>query len=247
MTLTRRQWLHAGLAGLTLPPLAACTTLSTPTPGLHAQSADVQVLVRARLRYWLYLPRAVATEPGRRWPVMFFLHGSGERGKDLQAVRVHGPLKTLERQDDFPFIVVGPQAEAGTAWNAHLLHALLQHLLPTLPADPDRVVCTGLSMGGFGTWAWAAEYPQDLAAIAPICGYGDEDRVDTLKTLPVWAFHGDADDAVPIGPHRALIAALRAAGAQPRFTEYPGVGHDSWTRAYDTPELLSWLLAQRRR
>lgn len=215
-------------------------------PGLHSQSSDVAIALRASVRHWVYLPRGVETEPSRRWPLMFFLHGSGERGHDLEAVRVHGPLRRLDRVPDFPFVVVAPQVEPDGGWDPHLLHALLQALLPRLPVDPDRVVATGLSMGGIGTWAWATEYPGDLAAIAPVCGYGDDDRMARLRDLPIWAFHGSADDVVPVALDRATIAALRAAGGKPRFTEYPGVGHDAWTPAYDDSALYEWLLAQRR-
>jgi predicted peptidase len=220
--------------------------LPLPPSGLSTQSSAVSVQVNATLRYWLVLPKAAATEPQRRWPLLLFLHGSGERGSDLNQVRAHGPWHWLDGQADTPFIVVAPQADAHGGWDPHVLHALLEQLKATLPVDPDRVLVTGLSMGGFGAWALAIEYPHDLAAIAPVCGFGDEDRVERIAHLPVWAFHGDADDAVPIAGHRATIAALREAGGQPRFTEYPGVGHNSWTATYDNPALYDWLLAQRR-
>ena len=101
-------------------------------------------------------------------------------------------------------------------------------------------------MGGIGTWAWAIEYPHDLAAIAPISGAGDEDRVCRIRTLPVWAFHGEVDDVVPLDLHRRTITALRDCGGQPRWTTYPGAGHDAWSATYDNPALYDWLLAQRR-
>lgn len=244
------------LLSLPLLPLAsgltACTPLSLPMPsplptGFSAQSSTVQVAFSASTRYWLVMPQAAAAHPQQRWPLLMFLHGSGERGTDLNLVRVHGPWAWLAQQPDTPFIVVAPQADVAGGWNPHVLHALIEQLQATLPVDPDRVLVTGLSMGGFGAWALATEYPDSLAAIAPICGFGDEDRMERLRHLPVWAFHGDHDSAVPVAGHRATIAALRAAGGQPRYTEYPGVDHDSWTATYNNPELYQWLLAQRRR
>lgn len=232
--------------------LGACPTTARPAmpplppTGFSAQSSTVQVAFSASTRYWLVMPKAAAANPAQRWPLLMFLHGSGERGTDLDKVKVHGPWAWLARQADTPFIVVAPQADVGGGWNPHVLHALIERLKATLPVDPDRVLVTGLSMGGFGAWALATEYPDSLAAIAPICGFGDEDRMQRIRHLPVWAFHGAADSVVPVAGQRAGIAALRAAGGQPRYTEYPGVDHDSWTATYNNPELYQWLLAQRR-
>lgn len=248
----RRHLLSLPLLPLT-GALAACATPtrsampSLPQAGFTPQSSTVQVAFSAPARYWLLMPKAAAAHPAQRWPLLMFLHGSGERGTDLNQVRVHGPWAWLAQQPDTPFIVVAPQADAGGGWNPHVLHALIEQLKATLPVDPDRVLVTGLSMGGFGAWALATEYPDALAAIVPICGFGDEDRMERIRHLPVWAFHGDADSAVPVAGHRATIAALRAAGGQPRYTEYPGVDHNSWTATYNNPALYEWLLAQRRR
>jgi predicted peptidase len=100
-------------------------------------------------------------------------------------------------------------------------------------------------MGGFGVWHWATAYPHDLAAIAPVCGFGDADRVAAMRGVPVRAYHGDQDSVVPLAPHVACVAALRAAGGTASLTVFPGVGHDSWTPAYNDPDLLPWLLAQK--
>ena len=241
-------WL-TGCATRAAPGVAppATTVQATPQPGRQvAQARAVHTTVRATLPYWLYLPTGYDDMPQRRWPVLFFLHGSGERGSDLQAVKAHGPPKFIETRPELPFILVSPQAPAGGAWDPHVLHALLAQLRAEWRIDADRVSVTGLSMGGRGAWAWAIEYPDDLAAIAPVCGDGDEDRVERIRHLPVWAFHGEDDTAVPIALQRRTIAALREAGGQPRFTIYPGVGHDAWTPAYAEPGLFDWLLAQRR-
>jgi predicted peptidase len=216
-----------------------------PRPGeQRAITRQLSVTVKAPLSTWVYLPPSTVQAPATGWPVVFFLHGSGERGSDPITVKVNGLPKLLDHGLAVPAIVVSPQAPTDGWWDPHLLHALLLQLKSELPIDARRVTATGLSMGGRGAWAWAIEYPQDLAAIAPISGEGDEDRMARIRHLPVWAFHGEADDVVPFDIHRRAIDALREAGGQPRFTTYPGVGHDAWTASYNNPALMAWLLAQ---
>jgi predicted peptidase len=116
--------------------------------------------------------------------------------------------------------------------------------------DLERIYVTGLSMGGYGTWHWAVHQPRAFAALVPICGggmwlMGFPQRVAVLKDVPIWTFHGDADEVVPLGNTAELVEELRKLGAPVKFTIYPGVGHDSWTPAYNEPELIPWLLAQR--
>lgn len=240
--------LAGALAGCALPEARLGAGLDA-RPGQHAQALAVRAVVTIdeSVPFLLYLPKAYADEPARRWPLMFFLHGSGERGADLQRVKAWGPPSVLDGRADHPFIVVSPQVPMGQSWNPHLLHALLQRLQHELRVDPERVVATGLSMGGFGAWAWALEYPQDLAAIAPIAGGGDDDRACRAAPVAVWAFHGAVDSVVPLKLGQDMVDALRQCGAQPRFTVYPGVDHDAWVPAYRDPELLAWLLAQRRK
>ena len=108
------------------------------------------------------------------------------------------------------------------------------------------MIVTGVSMGGYGTWQLAAHAPERFAAIAPICGGGNPAWAERLKRMPIWAFHGDEDEVVPLRETTSMIDAVRAVGGEPRLTIYPGVAHDSWTAAYATPELYEWLLAQRR-
>ena len=115
------------------------------------------------------------------------------------------------------------------------------------PIDPTRIYVTGLSMGGMGTWSLAMAMPDKWAAIAPICGRGDTKTADKIKDLPTWAFHGDADPAVNVSGSRDMIAAIKKAGGQPKYTEYPGVGHNSWDQAYATDELYTWLLEQKKK
>lgn len=197
-----------------------------------------------RLSYLLYLPIGYA-ESDRRWPLVLFLHGSGECGDSLERVKMHGPPKLVEGGKQFPFILVSPQSP-GRGWSVEALAALLDELAGTLRVDPDRIYLTGLSMGGYGTWALAAAHPERFAAIAPICGGGCSADARRLKNLPIWVFHGAQDSTVPLSHSQEMVDALKVTGAQPRFTIYPDAGHDSWTETYDNPEFYDWLLSQKR-
>jgi predicted peptidase len=179
---------------------------------------------------------------------LLFLHGSGEAGDDIERVKVHGPPKIAERDPDFPFIVISPQLDLGgyMGWPPPVLHALLEQLKRELRIDPDRVSVTGLSLGGASAWAFAAAYPQDLAAAVPVCGYGNPRQICQAGKLPIWAFHGAKDDVVPPAASQALVSALQACGGNVQLTIYPDIGHNAWDPAYDDPALYRWLLAQRR-
>lgn len=196
------------------------------------------------LRSWLYLPPGYA-EGSQAWPLVIFLHGSGERGNELARVKVHGPPKHVEQGRDYPFVLCSPQLEEGRAWQPADLHALIGALQARLRIDASRISATGLSLGGAGVWAWAAAYPQDLAAIAPVCGYGNPAAVCAARQVPVRAYHGAADTVVPLAAQQACVDALRACGGTADFTVYPGVGHDAWTPAYQDPALVPWLMQQR--
>ncbi len=238
MTISRRQLLW------TTPALfTACAALPPPLPtGLAAGEQRVWELEGQR--FWIWLPRDYA-QRGERWPLVIFLHGSGERGAELEKVKVHGPPKLVAAGATPPCILVSPQLEDGLRWDPERLHRLLGALKARLHIDERRCVGTGLSLGGFGMWHWATAYPRDLAAIAPVCGFGDPAMVAAMRSVPVRAYHGDQDSVVPLAPHVACVEALRAAGGTASLTIYPGVGHDSWTPAYNDPELMPWLLAQR--
>ena len=112
--------------------------------------------------------------------------------------------------------------------------------------DKERVYLTGLSQGGFGTWATAAEYPKKFAAVAPVCGGGKAEWAKKYGKLPIWNFHGDKDGAVPVIRSRMMVEAIKKAGGKVKYTEYPGVGHNSWNQAYDDPKLYQWFLSHKR-
>ena len=237
-------WTQRWLMTLAVALCTGVAVAADPVAGAQ-ESAHLQRSIAVELDYLIYLPEGY--EEQESWPLLLFLHGSGERGDDLERVKVHGPPKLIAAGRSFPMIVVSPQCAAGKRWQPVELSALLDELEEQHRVDADRIYVTGLSMGGFGTWALASHEPGRFAAIAPICGGGETFWARDLAALPVWAFHGDQDAAVPVERTVQMIEALRARGAEPQVTIYPGVGHDSWTQTYDNPEFYEWLLQQRRK
>jgi predicted peptidase len=224
----------------------------SPAPGTQvARSLPAAQGEPAPLAYWLFLPSGYGGPPPthRKWPLLLFLHGAGERGDNLTLVKAHGPPRLVDERPDFPFVLASPQCPSDLWWDDDRLQAQLLRLIDTLVAelaiDERRICLTGLSMGGYGVWKLATLAPERFAALAPICGGGDPEQAHKLTKLPIWAFHGALDEVVPQQETIAMIDALRAAGGSPRLTIYPDVAHHSWTPAYDTPELYEWLLAQR--
>jgi predicted peptidase len=215
--------------------------------GQHPRTFEREIRKVVRLNYWLYLPEGYGEADGP-WPLMLFLHGGGEKGDDLDLVLKHGPPKLISEGTQFPFIVASPQCPGDSRWPAQIeaLHALLDDLESEYDIDPDRVYVTGMSMGGYGTWALGCDRPGRFAALVPICGGGDRWRAKVLKEVPVWVVHGGKDTVVPPECSEEMVAALRKAGAEPRHTVYPEAGHDSWTETYENDELYEWLLAQHR-
>jgi predicted peptidase len=211
---------------------------------------------RIELRSLVYLPEDYQTGRGRRWPLLYFLHGAGERGTNLSLVAKHGPPKLVADKNEFPFILVSPQCPSGQIWDDTALIALLDHVMAKYQVDPRRAYLTGLSMGGYGTWSLGLKHPERFAAIAPVCGGGSyadillagPDRRRALRSLGVWAFHGAKDTVVPPAESRGVVAALKKSGCRDvALTVYPHAGHDSYTRTYSNPKLYDWFLRHRRR
>lgn len=196
------------------------------------------------LSYWLHRPEDL-DQPA---PLVLFLHGAGERGDDLERVTVHGPPRQAKEGQRLPFVLAAPQCPADSWWTWQLeaLDALLDQLLVELPIDPDRVYLTGLSMGGIGVWELAARYPERFAALVPICGATGRWTAGRLLKLPVWAFHNEDDQAVPVAGTTGIVDALSEHGGNIRATINPTGGHDAWTAAYADPALYDWMLQQRR-
>jgi predicted peptidase len=251
-----------------LPPLALLLTLL----GVRANAEETDAFQRhvyrseggGELPYRLLTPRDY--DASKQYPLVLFLHGAGERGHDNQRQLIHGMRDFLrdEIRGKYPSFVVAPQCPKDEQWvsvpwtaDAHTMPRepstpmrqaleLVEKLVKQYSIDEDRVYVTGLSMGGFGAWDAVQRRPDLFAAAAPVCGGGDAAMAEAIAKVPIWAFHGDNDKVVKVKRSRDMIAALKKAGATPRYTEYPGVGHNSWTATYRNPELYAWLFAQRR-
>jgi predicted peptidase len=216
-------------------------------------------------QYRLMAPAEIS--PGKTYPLVVFLHGAGERGTDnaLQLKYLPEHMGSDAIRKKFPCFLLAPQCRTGEQWvdvpwgnkesspmakePTHQLNtviAMLEMTLEANPIDEKRIYLTGLSMGGYGSWELAARRPYTFAALAPICGGGDEGTALKLKRVPTWAFHGDKDGAVPVGRSRSMVKALRDAGNEHvKFSELPEVGHNSWSTAYaDGSGLLDWLFEQ---
>ena len=247
------------------------TTLGLITLGVAARAAETDpelkqqklsferqaAPVAARIDYLLYLPKGYETkDTTKKWPLIMFLHGSGERGSNVAKVAVHGPPKLVKNGKDLPFIIVSPQCPAGKGWNNDTLLALLDDTVAKHNVDRSRVYLTGLSMGGYGTWSLGLKYPERFAAIAPICGGGQTqdvklvagEKAAAMKSLGVWAFHGAKDPTVKLEASERMVAELKQAGCKDvELTVYPEAGHDSWTESYNNPKLFEWFLQHQRK
>lgn len=230
-------------------PVLADLELGPPCP--PAAQPGQQILVPATATtypYLLFVPANYQPRGRARLPLMIFLHGSGERGTDIRLVAAHGPPRLVQTQSDFPFATVSPQLEAGGDWDIARLEATLAQAQSLVRVDRRRMVLTGLSLGGHGSWRWASAYPERFAAVVPIAGRGDPATACALRNTPVWAYHGSDDTVVPASGSSAMIDAIRACGGgHARITLYPRVGHDSWTQAYADPALYMWINEQFRR
>ena len=200
-------------------------------------------------KYILFVPHDYKAD--KEYPLILFLHGAGETGTDgeKQAKTGLGPA-IKKNEQSFPCFAIFPQSQqrnwrAGSK-DADRALAILGEVQKEYKIDSKRLYLTGLSMGGYGTWSVAVAHPEKWAAIVPICGGGNPEKADVIKKIPCWCFHGDADTAVPVQRSRDMVSALKMAGGTPKYDEYPGVGHNSWDKAYATPELLEWLLKQHR-
>lgn len=226
--------------------------------------------------YLLFLPKGYDAKGDKKWPLILFLHGAGERGTNVWLVSVHGPPKlvkpvvppgkgeTAEQRAQREaaskllsenFIVVSPQCPADTRWDNDTLLALLDHITASHKVDTTRLYLTGLSMGGFGSWSLGCRNPHLFAAMAPICGGGERidiligsrQRKAALQSLGVWAFHGGKDTVVPLEESEKMVNALKKNGATDvQLTVYPEAAHDSWSASYANPKLYEWFLQHRR-
>ena len=247
-----------------VPVMMAVLLISTVATGQEAVDgfmARVHVGERGtKMPYRLYVPdERVRARP---LPLVVYLHGGGGAGNDnLRQISGGNTAGTrlfasASVQAKHPAFVVAPQMPAGDSWSnfdsdtpgsyATLVLELIAMLSKEFKIDADRVYLTGQSLGGGGTWDLVSKRPNVFAAAVPLCGNGNAQRVRAARNVPIWAFHGAQDEVVPVAGSRELVAALKSAGSSVKYTEYPDVGHDVWTRAYADPQLPDWLFAQKR-
>jgi predicted peptidase len=196
------------------------------------------------LGYLLFLPYTYYHDQTKNWPLILFLHGMGERGSDIELVKNAGIPKLLEKEANFPFVVVSPQCPENRYCIPTIIKQLLVNVSTELRVDSNKIYLTGLSMGGYGTWFTALEYPDLFAAIAPICGGGDPFRACSLRDLQVWAFHGAKDTTVSPDESKNMADSIKKCGGNVKFTLYPELEHDCWTVTYENAELYNWFLEQ---
>lgn len=209
--------------------------------------AAANLVLRPEVKYLLALPEGYAARRGKRWPLLVFLHGSGERGESTESLRRFGPAARVEQGKKFPFILLTPLCPSYEWWSTDVIEGLIADISRRYRVDADRIYLTGLSMGGFGVWALAAKHPERYAAILPICGEGELGWAGRLAAVPTWAFHGELDPVVPVARTREMVSALRAAGGRPKQTIYRKLYHDAWTKTYANEAVYAWMLKQRRR
>lgn len=203
-------------------------------------------------------------EPGKTYPLVLFLHGSGERGDDNTSQLKHGVIPIINGADKLgtPVFIIAPQCPSDRWWSPadtsktrltatnqpnsllEAVMALVTEIQKTQPVDAKRLHVTGISMGGFATWDLLGRAPDRISSAVPICGGGDPSLAAKFREVPIWAFHGEADNVVPVRGTRDMIDALEKAGAKPKATYYPKAGHDSWTPTYDNLEVIRWMLDQ---
>lgn len=241
--------------------LSRATSLQT----VHA--AERTLTKTVGYKYLLALPETYHIDVTRRWPVLLFLHGSGERSDDPWSAAKHGPPKLLRseglsaqerlaaRKLRENFIVVSPVCPKNTWWDTEGVLAVLDEVLASHRVDLGRVYLTGMSMGGYGAWALGTALPDRFAAIAPVCGGGEfaaafmssNHKRDALQSLGVWAFHGAKDPIVPVTESERMAAMLKHMGVKHvDLTLYPEAQHDSWTETYANPALYDWFLHHQR-
>lgn len=235
---------------LGLPGLAPA---ADDQPGQRKGVARVTFVTAARLPYLAITPAGFRNQS--RWPLILFLHGSEQRGNDLNLLKLNGPPRYALNNPGFPFVVVAPQLPLGKIWDGDAVAAMVRQLVARFRIDATRVYLTGLSTGGYGVWSAALRHPDRFAAVVPVSGGGNTvipkhaegAQLEALRSLPVWAFHGGSDTIVDPNESQRMVNELQRIGAgDVHLTVFPGAPHDIWNQVFDDPSLYGWLLEHQR-
>ncbi len=215
------------------------------TPDTTGQQAYIFQHDDTTLDYLLHLPSNY--DERRSWPVILYLHGASLRGSNVEKVKQYGLAAKAAREPNFPFMLISPQCPSEKGWHDidDAVLALLDDVINRYAADDRRVYLTGVSLGGSGAWHLAAKAPDRFAALAPLCGYGNPQKADVYRDLPVWIFHGAKDKLVPVRFSDDMYAALRKTGATVKFSRFKNAGHNIVEQVYQDPDLYDWFRKQR--
>lgn len=213
-----------------------------------------------RMRYLLFVPKDYDKQ--KKYPLVLWLHGGGSVGDDLQLLLRYGDKHGVlyfarsDNQSKYPSFIVAPQCPQNRSWSdrdseqptteMRLVLEILANVQANYSIDSRRLYVTGISLGGYGTWDIIGRRPEMFAAAVPICGGGNTFKAPLMVKTAIWAFHGDQDEVVNVSESRRMITTIRNAGGEPKYTEYQGLGHNSWERAFTEQDLLPWIFAQRR-
>ena len=238
--------------------LNTCT--AEPTSPIHPENLFEEHAVSVQedsedisFRYRLLKPET--SDSNKKFPLVIFFHGAGERGSDNARQLKYFPtwMTSDPLRKKYPCFILAPQCREGYRWSAvdmttdmQAAMKALDHVIETEAVDTDQILITGLSMGGAAAWEVAMRLPERIAAAVPVCGKSEEKYAELAKDVPLWVVHGDADTVIPVDCSRSMVAAVKEAGGNPKYTELPGVGHDSWTAAYHDEKLLDWFFKQHR-
>lgn len=201
-----------------------------------------------QMHYLVQLPRGYEDDTNRFWPLVFYLHGIGESGDDVEKVLRFGPPKLMAQGQDLPCIVISPQLPKGDFWvrESDALLNILDEVNKLYRVDQRKVNVTGNSLGAFGAIILVAQEPERFASLVPVCGGVDYLDSLRLRDVPIWAFHGEKDPIIPVEESQRLVRLVNQIGGKARLTIYPDMGHNCWNRAYNDPTLWDWILAQKR-
>lgn len=208
-----------------------------------------QVKDKVKYDYLVYLPKNYSSET-KKYPLLIYLHGGSQKGNDLNKLKTYGLPYLIEKGQNFDFIIASPQCPENKYWSTeNWFESLYSDLIMRYRIDTDRVYCTGISMGGYGTYIVALDFPDKFAAIVPLCGGindSDTSRVCNLRNIPIWTFHGTADDKILIGETERIVSGLKKCKGKIKFTKLQNKGHGIEYLYETNPQIYKWLLKHKR-